>query len=358
MHKFKLPTGADKPSWSGWFGVVPVAYVFVDPWQKGASWIEWLVTALAFAIFLGLFALGSIYWSRQDIMRRVCVAIAGLALAFTFYRPSGVIFFVFVAAFAPLATGGHIVASAAIILSAAGLSILQSRLLWPPNFLPTVIAVQSLLIGAAITVVIRQQIGVRRALKETERERIARDLHDILGHTLSVIILKSELASRLFERDPQRAKVEIDDVQRISRNALSEVREAITGYRDGDLQSELNRAQSTLETAGLAVERICDPVDMAPAQERVLALVLREAVTNVVRHSQAKHCRLTLQRTEEAHQMTISDDGCGVAHREGMGMRGIRERVAALGGEVSWNMRMGTELVVTVPLDASIGENA
>jgi len=257
-----------------------------------------------------------------------------------------------------LATGGHILASAAIILSAATLSIVQSRLLWPPNFLPTVIAVQSLLIGAAITVVIRQQIGVRRALKATERERIARDLHDILGHTLSVIILKSELASRLFERDPQRAKVEIDDVQRISRNALSEVREAITGYRDGDLQSELNRAQSTLETAGVAVERISEAVDMAPAQERVLALVLREAVTNVVRHSQAKHCRLMLHRTEKAHRMAISDDGCGGIHREGMGMRGIRERVAALGGEVSWNMRAGTELIVTVPLEASIGENA
>ncbi|HEY5808875.1 MAG TPA: ATP-binding protein, partial [Povalibacter sp.] len=142
------------------------------------------------------------------------------------------------------------------------------------------------------------------------------------------------------------------------RNALSEVREAITGYRAGDLLSELDRAQSTLETAGVAVERICDSVDMDPAQERVLALVLREAVTNVVRHSQAKRCRLTLQRTEQAHRMAISDDGCGGAHREGMGMRGIRERVAALGGEVSWSVGMGTELIVTVPLDASMGEPA
>ena len=358
MRRLNLPTGADKPTWSGWFGVVPVAYVFVDPWQKGASSVEWVLTALAFVIFLGLFALGSIYWSRQDMMRRVCVAIAVLALAFTFYRPSGIIFFVFVAAFAPLATGGHILASAAIILSAASMSVLQSWWLWPPNLMPAVIAVQSLLIGAAITVVIRQQIDVRRALKDAERERIARDLHDILGHTLSVIILKSELASRIFERDPQRAKVEIDDVQRISRNALSEVREAITGYRDGDLQSELNRAQATLETAGLSVERICEAVDMAPAQERVLALILREAVTNVVRHAQARNCRLTLQRTERAHRMSVSDDGCGVTRSEGMGMRGIRERVAALGGEVSWSMHTGTQLIVTVPLETSVRENA
>lgn len=358
MQGFKLPTGADKPSWSGWFGVVPIAYVFVDPWQKGATWIEWLLTSVAFVTFLVLFTIGSIYWARKDVMRRVCAAIAALAIAFTAYRPSGVIFFVFIAAFAPLATGGRIVASGTIIIAAALASVAESAWLWPPTFLPTVIAIQSLLIGAAITVVIRQQTGVRQALKTAERERIARDLHDILGHTLSVIILKSELASRSFERDPQRSKAEIDDVLRISRNALAEVREAITGYRTGNLKSEFERAQSTLETAGVAVERTCEPIDMPAAQERVLALVLREAVTNVVRHAQAKRCRLTLQRTEQTHRMAISDDGRGGTHREGMGMRGIRERVAAIGGEVSWNAGMGTELVVTVPLDAAAGEIA
>lgn len=355
MQVPKLPTGAEKPSWAGMFGAVPVLYIFMDPYQQGAAWVEWMWTGLAFAIFLVLFALGAIYWSSRRIMQQVCIALAVLAIAFTAYRPSGIVFFILVAAFAPLAVGGNIAWSVAVISGVMLFIVGEWRLLWPPDLFPYVAAILSFLIGGAVTLVVRQQLGLRRILKTAERERIARDLHDILGHTLSVIILKSELAARLVEHDPNRAKAEIEDVERVSRQALSEVREAIVGYRTGDLLAEFDRAKSTLETAGIAVERHCEAVGLPAAHERALALILREAVTNVIRHAQAKRCLMKLQEVDGAYRLEVSDDGVGRFRQEGMGMRGIRERVAAMGGNVSWNAESGTELIITVPIVASVG---
>src|SRR5262249_6183064 len=138
---------------------------------------------------------------------------------------------------------------------------------------------------------------IEHLAKVAERERIARDLHDVLGHTLSVITLKSELAGKLIDRDPQRAGKEIREVEEISRKALSEVRDAIRGYRTQGLVAELAQAKSTLETAGLAVQ--CDTattMKLPAVQESVLSLAVREAVTNVVRHAQARTCRLRLEQ--------------------------------------------------------------
>jgi two-component system sensor histidine kinase DesK len=175
-------------------------------------------------------------------------------------------------------------------------------------------------------------------------------MHDILGHALSVIALKAELAGRLLTRDGERARAEIADVERLSRDALAEVRAAIAGYRGGDLAAELERARATLETAGIAVEADRASISLPVAHERVLALVLREAVTNVLRHAQARRCRLSLERSANAYRLEVSDDGVGVAQPEGFGMRGIRERVAAAGGHANWISERGTRLSVTLPL--------
>ena len=271
----KLPTGEDKPSWASLFGAIPMTYVFVDPYQRHASWMEWIWTGLAFAIFLVLYTVGAICWSRKYVVLYVCIAMVALAVTFTAYRPGGITFFIMAAVFGAVAAGGNIARSAMVIAAVIVLILGEWRLLWPPGFFPYIAAAQAFLIAGAITGVLRQSIALKRIHKEVERERIARDLHDILGHTLSVIILKSELASRLLEHDPQRAKAEIEDVERISRNALSEVREAIVGYRAGDLLAEFDRAKSTLATAGIVVEHDWETVGMPVSQERVLALVLR-----------------------------------------------------------------------------------
>jgi two-component system sensor histidine kinase DesK len=353
MKWITLPTGEDKPAWAGLFAAVSMLFVFVDPYQRGAPLIEWIWTGLAFAIFLALCTVGLIYWSRRHVVLRVVIAMALLAATFTAYRPSGIAYFVLVAGFAPLAVRGSIIRSGAIVTAVVLVILTEWRLFWPPSMMPYVIALEAFLVGGALTFVARQQTAVRQLHKTAERERIARDLHDILGHSLSVIILKSELASRLLENNSARAKAEIEDVERIARNALSDVRDAIAGYRAGNLLTEFEYAQSILEAAGIVVERQCEAVTMPVTQERVLALVVREAVTNVLRHAHATRCRMTLQETSSAYQLEIRDDGRGGAHQEGMGMRGIRERVAAIGGEVSWSAEPGTVLTIVVPIAAN-----
>lgn len=194
---------------------------------------------------------------------------------------------------------------------------------------------------------------IEHLAKVAERERIARDLHDLLGHTLSLITLKAELARKLVERDPQRAKQEMLEVEQTSRAALADVRQAISGYRGEGLAAELIRARKTLETAGIAVNSDIAELPLSPAQETVLALALREAVTNVVRHAQAQQCSVRLQRQAGVCTLEIADNGRGADAPEGNGLRGMRERLEALGGSLQRQTRAGTRLVMQLPLNHS-----
>ena len=167
-----------------------------------------------------------------------------------------------------------------------------------------------------------------------ERERIARDLHDLLGHTLSTITLKAELASNLVTRDPARATREMQDVERLSRETLAEVRAAVRGYRGSGLAGELANAKLALQAAGVELDYFLRNLPLQPAAEGVFALALREAVTNVVRHSQARSCRVTLDADGAFVLLTVEDDGAGAADavQPGSGLSAMQERVRALGG--------------------------
>jgi two-component system, NarL family, sensor histidine kinase DesK len=191
---------------------------------------------------------------------------------------------------------------------------------------------------------------IEHLAKIAERERIARDLHDLLGHTLSLITLKAELARKLVDRDPRRAKQEMQDVEHTSRAALADVREAISGYRGQGLAAELVRARKTLETAGIEVNSELAELPLTPAQETVLALALREAVTNVVRHAQARQCTVRLQQEQNRCTLEIADDGSGTDMAEGNGLRGMRERLEAIGGSLRRQTKPGTRLIIDLPL--------
>jgi two-component system, NarL family, sensor histidine kinase DesK len=192
-----------------------------------------------------------------------------------------------------------------------------------------------------------------------ERERIARDLHDVLGHTLSVIVLKAELAGRLLRHpinaDPVRAAAEIADVERTARTALADVREAIGGYRTQGLAAEIEAARRTLDAASVTL--IVDSASatnagLSAAEETVLALSLREAVTNIVRHAQATTCRLRFITEDGRRRLVVEDDGKHHATREGNGLRGMRERVESLGGQFSLERDPGTRILIDLPLRA------
>jgi two-component system sensor histidine kinase DesK len=194
---------------------------------------------------------------------------------------------------------------------------------------------------------------VERIAKVAERERIARDLHDVLGHTLSLIVLKSELASKLADRDPAAAATEIRDVEAIARGALHELREAVTGYKSAGITAELDRAKMMLETAGVKVETHAGAVRLAPTHEGVLALAIREAVTNVVRHAEAHAVQLQLAQTNGTCRFEIADDGRGSSVVfEGNGLAGMRQRIEALGGTMRRETQNGTRLILTLPAEA------
>ncbi|WP_310964149.1 sensor histidine kinase [Nocardioides terrisoli] len=181
---------------------------------------------------------------------------------------------------------------------------------------------------------------------EDERNRFARDLHDILGHSLTVITVKAELANRLFEVDADRARAELADLERLSRDALADVRRAVGGYRDLTLPGELARARSALSAAEIEAE-LPNSTDDVPSDRRELfAWAVREGITNVIRHSRASRCQVRLS----ADRVEIIDDGCGSAGgTPGHGLVGLRERAAKLGGTVLTESRdSGFALTVVV----------
>lgn len=165
-----------------------------------------------------------------------------------------------------------------------------------------------------------------------ERDRVARDVHDVLGHSLTVVTVKAELAQRLVDVDPERARAELAEIQSLSRAALAEIRATVAGLRVARLAEEVAAADAALTGAGIQAELPEDLGVVDPRHRVILAWVLREAVTNVVRHSGARTCTVELG----PDTLRVTDDGEGRReHKEGNGLRGIRERVAAAGGTLS-----------------------
>ena len=190
---------------------------------------------------------------------------------------------------------------------------------------------------------IRELHAARRELARLavieERERLSRDLHDLLGQTLSMITLKSELARQLVTEEPGRCRQELSEIERVARQTLREVREAVAGYRQPNLSSELEGARQLLSAAGIDVE--IDPIQevLPPAVDASLAWTVREGVTNIIRHSRARHCRIHLTHENGMMRAEVLSDGvrrepAESTARPGLGLAGLRERVCTLGGDL------------------------
>jgi two-component system sensor histidine kinase DesK len=319
-----------------------------------------VATVAATLVFLPLYFWA--YWLRGA---KTLVAIGAFVLIGSLFapiNPGASVFFVYGASFLgkafDTATAYRLLAAMLALIALESWIFQFSPYFWIPALVFTA------LIGSVIVqqmrgkrlnqALVMAQDEVAHMAQIAERERIARDLHDILGHTLSVIILKSELASRLSSTDSARAADEIRDVERIARDALAQVRAAVRGYRSAGIASELKSARETLETAGIQVgTQIETPMDarpLSPAQEGVIALALREAVTNVVRHAQATFCRLTLRRNGPYCELEIQDNGRGGIAEEGSGLTGMRQRVETLGGALERDGSHGTLLRIRVPV--------
>ena len=302
----------------------------------------------------------------------VAVVMIGLAVATTLaYGSDWVVLFIFVVAtfaataplcYAPAAVAGVAVTSAVVVvvgrsdttgLVTAGswaLSIVMA------GFISLLLRRRGLLIDELrATQGEVARLAAADAVTE-ERLRFARDLHDLLGHSLSVIVLKAELARRLLDRDESgaAARVEVDDVEQIARRALEEVREAVTGYRARSFGAELERGRSALDAAGIELRAEVDDAALPADVETLLARVLREAVTNIVRHSGAAGVCVTLARTASGVRLEVRDDGVGGAPpaNDGTGLRALAERVADAGGRFTAGPRAAGGFAVTVDVPA------
>lgn len=340
------------------------AFLFIDP-VLSHSRALWEGTLLVFAIFLALY---SVFFSVCNKRLKVILYFAFVLLGASTvpWNSGGMTFMIYAACFLPF-----IVVPLRLVLAGFAFQVLvlcaEAQWLHTRMFHVSWVSVAinsllMLLIGGS-NVFFAQQ---RRADKKlhmkqeeiealaavAERERIARDLHDVLGHTLSLIVLKSELAGRLISKDPGRASAEIADVERTARSALAEVREAIGGYRSRGLAAEIESARTALAAAGVNLH--AEAVDLhaarlSPAEETVLALALREAVTNIVRHAHAHTCTLRFSHDAGTHRLIVEDDGQHADLHEGNGLRGMRERVEAIGGRLSLVRDPGTRLEVNLP---------
>lgn len=202
-----------------------------------------------------------------------------------------------------------------------------------------------------------------------ERLRLARDLHDLLGHSLSLITLKSELAGRMLPAQPDKAARQVADIEQVSRQALVDVREAVSGYRRPRLSAELAGARVALTAAGVVADLPAGEPDLSGVpeeRESALAWALREAVTNVVRHSGARRCTVRLLRRQTLDgpvlELSVEDDGSGDAGEgPGNGLTGLAERLEKAGGALrAGGARQGFRLVAHVPVDtaADVGSGA
>ena len=340
----------------GWLPYAWLVYLIpflADPCVRRTSALEWGLNLAGLVAFLVLYFRA--YWlkGRKGLGYAAGILLIGVVL--TPFNTGAGVFFIYAASFigysVPARQAWPLLGALLAVLGVEAALVSLPLLTWAPaagfSLMIGGICIHGAEVKRANARLRMAQEEVERLAKTAERERIARDLHDLLGHTLSLITLKSELAGKLLDRDPERAGREIREVERISREALREVRTAISGYRSEGLQAEMGRARLALESAGVRLEYFAQKVELDPARETVLALALRESVTNVIRHAGARTCRITLEQSADETRLEVSDDGRGGSAPEGIGLASMRERVEGLGGRLDRLGETGTSLLGT-----------
>jgi len=340
-----LPPRVEDIGWAPVWSLLYLGFLFMN-WND-PPFVRWFpATLISIAIFLPLYFRS--YWvsGRRQLMHVLGVAALGFALLP--FNVCAHTYLIYAAVLLPY-SGIGLRSSISVIIAALALYSIELWLLGTsPNTIAIVLGV-TMLVSIAVCAAnyfhrekqLRQSElklshdEVRRLAALAERERIGRDLHDLLGHTLSLITLKSELAVRVFDRDPLAARREIVDVERVARDALGQVRRAVAGIRAAGLSAELASARLLLESGGVQLDYESAATAMPPELETVLALTLREAVTNIQRHARAGHAQVGFTVVDGEARLVVEDDGRGGVITPGNGLTGMRERLRMLGGDLA-----------------------
>ncbi|WP_405772870.1 sensor histidine kinase [Streptomyces sp. NBC_01538] len=355
-----------------WIGVwlfylgAPVSDLLHGGHSTGVRVLGWL----GLAVFVAWYAALVFRTGRGETTRLVVASLGLLAaqsavLALSLGR-EWLVLFVYVStssgAALPLRMSRWAIAANAALMSAVALAVPGGRSLLADLLVPA-------LLGGAAMAGVRQLVRTTIELREAratvaqlaaneERLRLARDLHDLLGHSLSLITLKSELAGRMLPAHPEQAAQQVADIEKVSRQALVDVREAVSGYRRPRLAGELAGAQVALTAAGITATLPADaaPTDVDEEAESALAWTLREAVTNVVRHSGARRCTVEVLSRQTLDgpvlELSVEDDGRGdgSSGTPGNGLTGLAERLEKAGGSLEASrVKHGFRLVARVP---------
>lgn len=315
-------------------------YFYVSP-----PLLESALLLLSLAAFVPMYFAS--YWLRNWRAVPLLLATVAFGVAWAPHNFGASTFFIFACSMcAALERPRHAYLAIGLILGSAALLALVQGLslsfLLPTLAVGAPVGIASVMdarVRRSSQLLLRKQEEVEHMARIAERERISRDLHDLLGHTLSLIAIKAELAGRLLERDGAATAREIKDIETTARHALAEVRSAVSGYRQGGFAQELAQARAALAAADIALDADVQPFAMPATAENVLALALREAVTNILRHAQATRCQVSLRQEGGQIVCHIGDDGRAPVDRDalacGNGLRGMRERVAAAGGRLT-----------------------
>jgi len=345
-----------------WVALLYSVYFFVVPAYRNSVAV-WMKLAFLYAVFLILYFLVAELTAHWQTVAFVLFFLH----AFLYYSFSEKAYGVFAYPFAMLCLFVTRLRTLFLVLTAMMVGVVaETRYLGRPLatadnvfFLCVIFGLSNFAFAQqarANAVLERANAEIARLSQEAERERIARDLHDLLGHTLTLITVKLDLARRLLSHDPNhdlvRARNEIVEAEQTARNALVEIREAVSGYRAEGLDVEISRARRSLLSADVKLTMALAPVHLSSSQVHVLCLALREGVTNIVRHAHATVCHVTLLEKDSMIHFTIEDNGLGGEIREGNGLRGMRERLQSMTGAIKLTTSQtgGTSLAITLPL--------
>lgn len=348
-----------KSAWVDAVHLLWTAWLFITPMFDHYTWRWAIITLATYPVFLVLYAKCCVA-SRRDTQIYALVLVA-LALGLMPWYPSGLTYFIYGCVMlrsCRLPFRSYLLTLAVLNL----VCLLEAWLLKYSWQAAITVPMTCFIIGIVINAEIASgekeaelrlsHDEVRRLAATAERERIGRDLHDLLGHTLSLITLKLELSRKLFDRDSLAARRELEEAERVARHALAEVRAAVTGIRSTDLAAELASARLLLESSAVHLDYGNLPDSLPQDVERTLALVIREATTNISRHAVATEACVRFTRTPEKLDLQISDNGKGGLTAHGNGVSGMCERVRAIGGSLQIDSppRRGTRLLISVPL--------
>lgn len=336
--------------------LVYLSFLFFPFFIEAQPIENWVVTVSSAVFFVALYFW--VYWQDSKLGLVGVLIMCALGSIVVDYSPGSSVFFVYAGAFAFKAgSPKKSLVTLVLIIAYIGLysyiRALHPFFAFPAMFFTTLIGginIYQREMEKKNKLLKLSQEELSRVAATAERERIARDLHDLIGHTLSMITMKAQLANKLADRDIGAAKRELADLEKISRETLSDVRDAVTGFKSRDFDAELANAKAVLQSSDIQFDVKAGECELPQALNSTLALALRELVTNVVRHSNATLVKLALRNNGDVVTFTFSDNGQVSQTTLGNGLIGLQERVEQARGQFELDTSAGFTIVIRMPL--------